>query len=103
MLKHTFLFDPGEWKAEGEFVAGDGTTTPVEGESRIIRTTHLWHIRSRLGPYTNDYEITVIDDDDSSLRWLSTNAVLGELAGTFTVVGDVIISIEARAMRGGTG
>ena len=97
-MGHTFLFEEGRWKAEGFFRDAEGLTVTVRGETRISHGENHWimdgfmeiegEVPRRI---ENRYVIEPFNGRDIT-SWSSENPALGTLVGTFTVVGDSILS-----------
>jgi len=97
-MGHTFLFEEGRWKGEGFFRDGEGLTVTVRGETRIIHGENHWMKEGFIEiegavprRIENRYVIEPFNGRDIT-SWSSENPVLGTLRGTFTVVGDSILS-----------
>lgn len=97
-MGHTFLFEEGCWKAEGFFRDAEGYTVLVMGETRIVHGEHRWVMDGFMEiegdvprRIENRYVIEPFNGRDTA-RWSSENPALGPLRGTFTIVGDSILS-----------
>lgn len=101
IVGHTFLFQPGEWKAEGTFVSRRGRPSPAFGRTMIVHRDTAWVsegfmlIRSDEGEdeIRNSYWIRPFTESEGFTTWRSENPALGSLEGSFSVVGDTILSI----------
>jgi len=101
-VAHSFLFEEGTWRVEGEQRDAAGTLSPVSGENSIRHQPTLWHfeavLRLRGDPARvthNRYQIEPFSPGASSTHWSSNNPVLGALRGRFVVAGDAILSAYA--------
>lgn len=98
MNPHTFLFQPGLWKAKGHFWDAEGRVIPMEGESRVEHDADGWAIHGRLSllgqqfEYVNDYRLEPAAPDVRDIPWTSLNPALGFLRGHFIIVADAILS-----------
>jgi hypothetical protein len=98
-VQHTFFFEEGSWKVEGEHRDAAGAASAVAGENAIRHEPGLWHfeavLRLRGDPLRvthNRYQIEPFSPGASSTHWSSNNPVLGALRGRFIIVGDSILS-----------
>jgi len=99
MAEHTFLFRPGLWRAEGEFLDGTGARSGVEGEAQIRHYPERWIyegvLRTRAPQpveHRTVYEIRPFAAGNFATSWSCASATLGTLHGRFLVVGDAILS-----------
>jgi hypothetical protein len=97
-MGHTFLFEEGSWKAEGFFRDAEGRTVTLSGETRVIHEEKHWIMEGFMEiedevprRIENRYVIEPFNGGDIT-SWSSENPALGTLGGTFTVVGDSILS-----------
>jgi hypothetical protein len=97
-MGHTFLFEEGCWKAEGFFRDAEGRTVTLSGETRVIHGEKHWIMEGFMEiegevprRIENRYVIEPFNGGDIT-SWSSENPALGKLEGTFTVVGDSILS-----------
>ena len=98
-MPHTFLFEEGIWRVEGEHRDGSGTISAVAGENTIRHEPGRWHfeavLRLRGDPLRvtrNRYDIEPFFPGAASTHWSSNNPVLGALRGRFVITGDAILS-----------
>lgn len=97
---HAFLLEEGEWLAEGTYWEPAGGARPMSGSARIVHGTDVWINESEtiVGAadgeerFENRYEVRPLLPGESSTSWVSTNPVLGRMNGTFSFVGDAILS-----------
>lgn len=99
-MRHTFLFEPGIWTAEGTFSAAGSGPAPSKGVSEITHRSGLWIVDGRMrveGPplqeFSNRYEMAPFDPAKHVGTWSSVNSALGAMQGTIAVAGDTIISL----------
>lgn len=100
-MGHTFLFEPGEWKAEGSFIGPEGRSSPAFGRTTIVHRDTAWVsegfmlVRSdeREEEIRNSYWIRPFREAEGFTTWRSENPALGPLEGSFSVVGDTILSV----------
>ncbi len=102
-MKHTYLYESLNWKAEGTYYDDMGISYDLYGEVQIVRNPEQWSLDGFLKvsfsspvQLTNSYSIAETDNE-TTLRWKSTNPVLGILKGTFEMIGDSIISCYTSA------
>ena len=102
MTAHTFLFEEGSWRVEGEHRDAAGAVSPVSGENLIRHEPGRWHfeaaLRLRGDPLRvthNRYQVEPFSPGAASTHWSSNNPVLGALRGRFVVAGDSILSSYA--------
>ncbi len=97
-MKHTYFTETRDWHAEGTYCDENGEKFPLKGEVNVVCLGR----ESTLGGYLevafvspvrfeNNYKITAVDDD--TYTWESYNPGLGTLRGSFSVLGDYILSI----------
>lgn len=98
--RHTFLFEPALWEAEGTFSDAAGLTVPLAGETRVTHTDRGWRNEGRLRVLTtpplviaNCYDIIPFVPGRDTTSWVSMNPVLGKLSGRFVLVGEMILSL----------
>ena len=102
-MKHTFLFEPGVWTAEGTFWRGDGAALAALGRTDITHHSECWLLSGTvkvLGSpsieFVNAYSISTGNQGtigNQTLKWNAENATLGKLRGTFSAVGSCIFSV----------
>jgi hypothetical protein len=99
-MKHTFLFEPGIWKATGVFWTADGRALEAEGTSEVTHSKECWMIAGRLRvlasppvEFLNIYCMQAPGKDALTSPWTMENASLGKLHGIFSVVGPSILSM----------
>lgn len=98
--RHTFLFEPALWEAEGTFSNAAGQSVPVVGETRVTHTNMGWCNEGRLRVRTtppqviaNRYDIIPFVPGRDTTSWVSANPRLGKLSGRFVLVGEMILSL----------
>jgi len=102
-MKHTFLFEPGVWTAEGTFWRNDGEALAALGRTDITHHSECWLLSGTvkvLGSpsieFVNAYSIATGNPGslgNQTLKWDAENATMGKLSGTFSVVGSCIFSV----------
>jgi hypothetical protein len=99
-VRHTFLFEPAQWAAEGVFTDAAGRMSPMRGSSLILHTDRSWILEGRVYlqgaepmEFSHTYNIVPFSSGAHSTTWNSHNPVLGSLIGAFTKVGDLLLSI----------
>ena len=99
-MKHTFLFEPGVWTAEGTFWRADGEALAALGRTDITHHADCWLLSGTMKvlgspstEFVNAYSIATGAPGSQTLKWTSENATLGKLLGTFSVVGTCIFSV----------
>lgn len=98
-MRHTFLFEPGLWIANGIFLDEQNQQMRLTGEAHITHQTDLWLNEScmRLDAQPgveikNSYQIIPFAEGKDFTTWKSYNAELGILIGQFIIVSNTIIS-----------
>lgn len=97
---HVFLLEEGRWKAEGTYWQVSGGARPMRGTARIVHAEDVWVNESETvvgdgeSPvrFQNRYEVRPLKPGESYTTWTSENPAIGRLHGTFSFVGDVILS-----------
>jgi len=96
---HTFLFQEGTWRAEGEYRDAGGRAAPVAGETTIRHEEKRWLFEGvlrvkgeRPALHHNRYEIEPFSPGARSTHWSSNNPAVGALRGRFVLAGDAILS-----------
>jgi hypothetical protein len=99
-MKHTFLFEPGVWKASGAFWTADGRELEADGRSEVSHGKECWMIAGKLRvhasppvEFVNIYCMQPPGKDALTSPWTMENATLGKLHGNFSVVGNAIMSL----------
>jgi hypothetical protein len=96
---HTFLFQEGDWEAEGTYLDQDGNETDATGITKVIHGADEWRIEGaittgRADPSVihNVYTLAPWPGGEDASPWESVDPVLGLLFGMIAVVGDTILS-----------
>ena len=83
-MKHTFLFEPGIWNAEGTFWREDGQALAALGRTEIAHHTECGLLSGTMKvlgsppvEFVNAYSIAAADPGAHTLKWSSENATLG--------------------------
>lgn len=106
---HSFLFAEDTWRAEGRSVLRDGTWRPASGVTTIRHDPEEWVIEGEMVVESgegeerieNVYRVRPFSEEDGFTTWTSHNPALGELRGSFSVVGETILSVyEGSGGRG---
>jgi hypothetical protein len=107
---HSFLLRPGRWIADGTFFDGAGHESKAGGYAEIKHERLKWTNSGKMTvqgdspmSFENTYEIRPFDSGSDTTHWSSLNPGVGRLLGTFTVIGDAIVSLfesEDRKFRG---
>jgi hypothetical protein len=102
-VKHTFLFEPGVWTAEGTFWRNDGEALAALGRTEISHHSECWLLSGTMKvlgspsiEFVNAYSISTGNPGslgNQTLKWDAENATMGKLSGTFSVVGSCIFSV----------
>lgn len=99
---HTFLLEPGTWQAAGSYWDSDERRFDAAGSVEIIHQPRLWVnaavmrvARDTPVELVNRYEIVPPSGPATTLKWSSVNPSVGRLVGTFSIVGDDILSVYA--------
>jgi hypothetical protein len=106
-MTHTYLFEPGVWLGAGTFWRGDGEPLPTESRTDVAHRSECWLLSGTLKvlgsppvDLVNAYWIEPPGKDGASLRWRSESATLGKLRGTYSVIGDSILSVYRSVQSG---
>lgn len=109
-MKHTFLFEPGVWTAEGTFWRADGEALAALGRTDITHKSECWLLSGTMKvlgsptiEFVNAYSIATGNPGalgSQTLKWDAENASLGKLSGTFSVVGSCIFSVYGGGSSG---
>jgi hypothetical protein len=104
MPVHTYLFEPGRWRAAGQFIDGAGARTEAEGETEIRHEEERWVVttvmRGASGGSKTRFDVEPHDGTSPVLEWASASPTMGPVTGTFAVVDDAIVSMY-RSRDGG--
>jgi len=99
-MMHTYLFEPGVWTSKGTFWRADGEPLEAQGRTEIAHHSECWLLSGTMKvlgsppvEFVNAYSISPPGRDGTSMKWASENATLGKLNGTFSVVGNSILSV----------
>ncbi len=96
-MKHTFLFEEGEWKMVGNYYDNQGNEVAVTGINSIKHESGVWYNKGIMTlacggiEFKNNYEILPFFEDNMT-TWMSFNPGLGRMTGTFSIVDDSILS-----------
>lgn len=100
-MRHTYLFQPGKWRARGRYYGPQGMPVEAEGEVEIAHGPDKWENRGVMrikGPgareFRNNYEMPPIPKGALSGTWTGRNPDLGEFRGELTVVEDAILLVS---------
>jgi len=100
MMRHTFLFEPAVWTAKGTFWRGDGEALEASGTTEVAHRPECWLLSGSLKvlgsppvEFLNAYRIRPPGREGGTMRWNSEDATLGKLHGTYSVIGDCIMSV----------
>jgi hypothetical protein len=106
-MMHTYLFEPGVWISKGTFWREDGEPIVAQGRTEIAHRADCWLLSGTMKvlgsppvEFMSAYSITPPGRDGACMKWVAENATLGKLSGTFSVVGDSILSVYACAASG---
>ena len=98
-MKHTYVLEPGKWKAEGNYYDESGKSILVVGETEISHQKEVWTLDGFMElqldepiRFFNTYSIIPIETENDFTSWSSENPALGTLNGHFAIVGDTILS-----------
>lgn len=94
-MEHTFLFEEAVWEAEGTYLPAEGPALSARGRTEITHADDVWINDGRLvmgegesrRELRSTYRIRPFPAGVRSTSWTSQNPALGELRGTFAVVG----------------
>ena len=98
-FRHTWLFEPGTWSAEGSFWEKGELEREGHGTSVVRHTGAIWEIEGTMEiqgepplRFQNIYRFAAPGADARIVPWQSENPALGTLTGVFVVLGDTIMS-----------
>jgi hypothetical protein len=99
-VHHTWLFEPGQWIAEGLFWERGEVERCGRGYSIVRHESDRWVIEGEMEiladpivRFRNVYDITPPKRDARAVPWQSENPSIGRLTGTFVIVGVSIMSL----------
>lgn len=99
-MTHTFLFEAAIWTASGTFWRGDGEPMEAQGRTEITHREDCWLLSGKLKvlgsppvEFVNAYCIEPPGRHHASMKWVSENATLGRLQGSFSVIGTCIFCV----------
>jgi hypothetical protein len=105
-VHHTWLFQPGQWIAEGLFWERGEVERRGRGHSIVRHESERWVIEGEMEiladpviRFRNVYDIAPPKRDARAVPWQSENPSVGRLTGTFVVVGASIMSLFQSADR----
>ena len=97
-MKHTYIYDEGQWTAEGFYFDENEARYEVYGETSVIREREHRRLEgfmdvsfSQPSRFTNSYKIYYGKSPDL-MEWESFNPGLGTLKGKFVTNGNTITS-----------
>ncbi len=98
-MMHTYLLPGRAWQAGGIFYDENGQAFPLTGCSYVTRSDGEWTLDASMDVQfespvhlCNTYTIHSTDAEHT-LAWTSFNPALGQLKGTFSIIGTYIISV----------
>lgn len=104
MIAHTFLFEPGDWLAEGTSFDDAGAPVAVTGRTRVTHEPGGWRnagvLRLETDPpeeFANTYTFAPLAPGAAATTWSSANPALGRLTGALAAVADAILMTGATA------
>ncbi|MDE2262371.1 MAG: hypothetical protein KGL45_07615 [Gammaproteobacteria bacterium] len=99
-MSHTYLFQPAVWTGRGTFWCADGQPLSAECRTEVAHRTECWLLCGTLKvlgsppvEFVNAYWIELPGRDGTAVKWNSESATLGKLKGTFSVIGESILSV----------
>jgi hypothetical protein len=100
VMRHTFLFEPAVWTATGTFWREDGEPLVASSVTEVAHRPELWLLSGAMKvlgsppvEFVNAYRIQPAERETGTMRWASEDPTLGKLSGTYTVIGDSILSL----------
>jgi hypothetical protein len=97
--RHTWLFEPAIWVAEGRFWERGELEREGRGSSIIRHGSVGWQIEGTMtilgdppAEFRNNYKVPVPRAGSRVVPWESHNPALGPLSGTFFIADDAIMS-----------
>lgn len=99
-MKHTYIFEEGNWKASGLYYDHEANQVKVFGETTIKHRKDEWVLDGFMElkletpiRFFNKYSILPMPIGKDYTKWTSENPALGKLIGKFMIVGDTILSV----------
>ncbi len=96
--EHSFLLQPGAWRAQGSYRASGGEPVAATGEIKVIHGPDLWLLDGSLRVETDPpaelasrYQMQPVAAGAGHTTWRSHNPALGELHGGVTVFPDSLL------------
>jgi hypothetical protein len=103
-VKHTFLFEPAAWVAEGQYIDSDGVPSETVGDAIVVHEPDMWirnaTFRVQSNPpmeFRDRYTVKPLAAGHVTTMWTSDNAIAGQLFGTFLFSDDAIVSVFSNA------
>jgi len=102
-MEHTFLFEQGEWTANGNYSDEKNRRLPATGTSKITHAENHWIHQSSLTMFSltglvaveNRYVVKPFDEGKECTRFRAENPGLGRLSGSIVVVGDSVLAVSS--------
>jgi hypothetical protein len=98
-MKHSYVFEEGNWKATGVYFDHEGNEVGVNGKTTIEHLPDEWVLNGFMELKTetpirffNKYSIVPMSEKKDFTKWTSENPALGKLIGKFMIIGDTILS-----------
>jgi len=109
-MKHTFLYEPGVWAAQGTLWRADGEPLEAHARTEIAHKSQCWLLSGELkvlgSPPTEFVQAYLIEPpqgEHSGLKWTFESAMFGKLEGRIAPIGASILAVcacEASGYRG---
>lgn len=102
-MDHTFLFEEGEWTANGNYSDEKNRRLPATGTAKITHAANQWIHQSSLTMLSltglvaieNRYVITPFEEGSECTRFRGENPGLGRLSGNLAIVGDSVLAVSS--------
>lgn len=106
-MRHCYLFEPAVWVGSGTFWRGDGEALQAVAVIEVTHRPEVWLLSGSLRvlcsppvEFMNAYRIEPATRESGTMRWTSEDPTLGKLRGTYSVVGDCMLSVYRCGVRG---
>jgi hypothetical protein len=101
-MKHSFLFEPGRWEAQGYSVNAENQRVNIDGFAHFTRNDYVIMNDSKMVVHGKEemeiyhrYKFELTAKNSNSTRWTSEHSALGGLSGMLTVIDDTIFVLGA--------
>jgi len=102
-MEHTFMFQEGQWVANGTYWDERNRRHPATGSTKIVQEENQWInvgsmmmlAETGLVTFENRYVITPFEEAKECTDFKAENPKLGTLLGKLVIVGDSILATSS--------